>query len=170
MPVILSRPVAVREGVTRRQVLTRGMALGLGIPLAGGLLEACSSSAATAGAGSNGGGIVVGLDTDIDNLDPISLRSDAAYDAVVQVYEMPVDDRVQPVNGILEGVSGSLVPEVASQYLISADSAVYRFTVRPDVTFSNGDPVTADTLRYSYLRALEGPGYPSQLSGLAYGK
>jgi peptide/nickel transport system substrate-binding protein len=166
VPVISSRPAAAREGVTRRQVLTRGMALGVGIPLAGGLLEACGSSAATAGAGINGGGIVVGLDTDIDTLDPISLRSDAAYDAVVQVYEMPVDDRVQPASGILEGVSGSLVPEVASQYSISADSTIYRFTVRPGVTFSNGDPVNADTLRYSYLRALEGPGYASQLMEL----
>ena len=59
----------VCEEVTRRQVLTRGAALGLGIPLAGGFLEACSSSPTGIGGGSSKG-IVVGLDTDIDTLDP----------------------------------------------------------------------------------------------------
>lgn len=99
--------VPARDGMTRRQVLTRGAALGLGIPLAGGLLEACSNSASDAGAGSRSRGIVVGLDTDIDTLDPISFRSNAAYETVIQAYEMPVDNRVQPVGGILDGVAGT---------------------------------------------------------------
>jgi peptide/nickel transport system substrate-binding protein len=158
--------VGVHQGMTRRQVLTRGAALGLGIPLAGGSLEACASAAPSAGRGDRSRGIVVGLDTDIDTLDPISLRSDAAYDTVIQVYDVPVNDQVRPVGGILEGVSGTLAPEVAIRYSITADSTVYKFTVRPDVTFGNGHPVNADTLRYSYLRALEGPGYASQLMQL----
>jgi len=156
---------SVREGVTRRQVLTRGAALGLGIPLAGGLLQACSGSAAGTGGGSSKG-IVVGLDTDIDTLDPISFRSPAAYEAVVQAYEMPVTNQVQPADGILNGVAGTLIPDVAIRYSIVSDSAVYRFTVRPDVTFSNGNPANAETLRYSYLRALEGPGYAAELMKL----
>jgi peptide/nickel transport system substrate-binding protein len=157
---------SARGGVTRRQALARGAALGLSIPLAGGLLEACGSSASPAGAGSSSKGIVIGLDTDIDTLDPISFRSDAADEATIQAYDMPVTNRVQPANGILDGVAGTLAPEVASQYSIAANSTVYKFAVRPDVTFSNGDPVNADTLRYSYLRALEGPGYASELLGL----
>jgi len=154
---------SIRGQVTRRQLLTRSAALSLGIPLAGGLLEACGSSAHPAGPGGRSSGIVIGLDTDIDTLDPISFRSDAAYETVIQAYEMPVDNRVQPADGILEGVAGTLVPEDAIRYSIAADSTVYQFTVRPDVTFSNGDPVTADTLQYSYLRALEGPGYAAEL-------
>ena len=153
-------------GVTRRQVLARGAALGMGVPLAGGLLAACGRSASSAASRSGSSGIVVGLDADIDTLDPISFRSDAAYQTVIQAYEMPVDNRVQPADGILDGVPGTLVPEVASQYSVSADSTVYKFTVRPDVTFSNGHPVNADTLRYSYLRALEGPGYAAELMEL----
>ena len=156
---------SVREEVTRRQVLTRGTAVGLGIPLAGGLLEACSGSPTGTGGGSSKG-IVVGLDTDIDTLDPISFRSPAGYEAVVQAYEMLVDNRVQPADGILTGVAGSLIPEVAIRYKVASDSAAYEFTVRPDVTFSNGNPVNADTLRYSYLRALEGPGYAAELMKL----
>ena len=143
MSVLSSRPAAVREGVTRRQVLTRGAALGLGIPLAGGLLEACSSPARGADASSRSEGIVVGLDTDIDTLDPISFRSPAGYEMVIQAYEMPVDVRVQPANGILNGVAGTLISEVASQYSIAANSTVYKFTVRPGVAFSNGSPVNA---------------------------
>ena len=156
---------SVGGDVTRRQVLTRGAALGLGIPLAGGLLQACSGSAAGTGGGSSKG-IVVGLDTDIDTLDPISFRSPAAYEAVIQAYEMPVTNQVQPADGILNGVAGTLIPDVAGRYSITADSTVYKFTVRPDVTFSNGNPVNAQTLRYSYLRALEGPGYAAELMKL----
>jgi peptide/nickel transport system substrate-binding protein len=157
-----------REGVTRRQVLTRGAALGAGIPLAGGWLEACSSGrpAPAAGARSSSKGVVVGLDTDIDTLDPISFRSPAAYQTVIQAYDMPVTNQVQHADGILQGVAGTLAPEAAIRYSIAADSTVYKFTVRPDVTFSNGHPVNADTLRYSYLRALEGPGYAAELMKL----
>lgn len=157
---------------TRREFITRSASLGLGIPLAGGLLAACGGSSTSSSSGGSGGspsglqGIVVGLDTDIDTLDPIAFRSDGAYEAVIQAYEMPVDNQVQPSNGILAGVPGTLAGSVASAFSISADSTVYKFTVRPNVSFSNGSPVTADTLLYSYQRALEGPGYASLLMKL----
>jgi hypothetical protein len=162
MPVL---PAGVGKGLTRPQVLTRGAALGVGIPLAGGLLDACANSANSARAGSSSG-IVVGLDTDIDTLDPISFRSPAAYATVIQAYEMPVTNQVQFADGILDGVAGALAPDVAVGYSIAADRTEYKFTVRPHVTFSNGDPVNADVLRYSYLRALEGPGYAAELMKL----
>lgn len=139
------------------------------MPLAGGLLEACGSSSSAAGGSGSGGsskGIVVGLATDIDTLDPISFRSDAAYEAVMQVYEMPVDNPVSRQDGILEGTAGSLIPELASTYSISPDATVYRFTVRRGVKFTSGNPVNADALHYSYLRALKGPGYASSLMSL----
>jgi len=156
---------------TRRQFLGRGAALGLGLPFAGGLLAACSSSgssspAASGSGGKSSAGIVVGLDTDIDTLDPISFRSDAAYEAVIQAYEMPVDNQVRLMDGILEGVAGTLSAGVAGKYSISPDGTVYSFTVRPNVTFSNGNPVNAKTLQYSYLRALEGPGYAAEVMNL----
>jgi len=161
-----------REPATRRQFLATGAALGLGLPLVGGLMSACSGTSSTqsgtggsAGGGSSAG-IVVGLDTDIDTLDPIAFRSDAAYEAVIQAYEMPVNNQVQQVGGILQGVAGSLVPDVSSNYSISPDGTVYKFTVRPGVTFSNGAPVNADTFRYSYLRALKGPGYAAEVMSL----
>jgi ABC-type transport system substrate-binding protein len=135
------------HGLTRRQVLTRGAALGVGIPLAGGVLEGCSGSARSVGTGGGSNGIVIGLDTDIDTLDPISFRSPAGYESVIQAYEMPVTDRVQSASGILNGVADTLAPEVAVHYSIAADGAVYGFTVRPGVRFSNGNPVNASTLR-----------------------
>jgi ABC-type oligopeptide transport system substrate-binding subunit len=54
---------------------------------------------------------------------------------------------------------------VASQYSIAADGAVYKFTVRPNVTFSNGNPVTADTLRYS--RSPRPSGSPTGVSDIS---
>lgn len=164
-PENIERPGAEggRTHASRRQFLARGAALGVGVPLLGGLLEACGGSSPAAGGsgGGSGKGIVVGLDTDIDTLDPISFRSDAAYESVIQVYEMPVDNRVQSAGGLLTGLAGSLDSCVASAFSISANDNVYKFTVRPGVKFSNGTPVTADTLLYSYQRALLGPGYAS---------
>ncbi|MGH9293455.1 MAG: ABC transporter substrate-binding protein [Acidimicrobiales bacterium] len=161
--------------LSRRQFLTRSAALGISIPLAGELFAAytsspsaaaASTSAAKSSSNSSSKGITVGLDTDIDTLDPISFRSDAAYEAVIQVYDMPVNNPVKRIDGILQGVAGSLVPELAVKYSVSPDETVYKFTVRKGVKFSNGYPVTADAFRYSYLRALEGPGYASLVMGL----
>ncbi len=168
-----------RKPLSRRQFLTRAGAVGLGIPLvrASGMFDLASArtparagrvlrgEAASSGAASLKG-IVVGLATDIDTLDPISFRSDAAYEAVIQAYQEPVDNKVVAVKGVLEGVPGSLVGIVASKFSISPDATVYKFTVRDGAKFSNGQPVTAKALYYSYLRALEGPGYASLLMTL----
>lgn len=151
--------------LSRRQFLARAGALGLALPFAGGLLDAAEAAAAQEEhAGHHAAskkGIVVGLATDINTLDPISFRSDAAYEAVIQAYSEPVDNKVVKIHGIEEGKPGSLAPAVASKFSVSEDSKVYKFTVRHGAKFSNGTPVTAQALRQSYLRALEGPGYAS---------
>jgi peptide/nickel transport system substrate-binding protein len=163
------------QGVSRRDFLTKMAAAGLSLPLAGEIFAAGTGRAAaattraarsrTSGASATQG-IVVGLDSDIDTLDPISFRSDGAYEAVIQVYEEPVDNGVTSLAGINQGVAGTLVPAAASAFSISASDTVYSFTVRPGVKFSNGTPVDANTLKYSYLRALEGPGYAAELMTL----
>jgi peptide/nickel transport system substrate-binding protein len=166
------------QPLTRRDFLVKGAAVGLSLPMAKEILTGRTSRLVSfAGARSlprsrgssdviSPKGIIVGLDSDIDTLDPISFRSDAAYDVTFNVYEESVSNAVKMVNGISQGIAGSLVPSVASAYSIAPGSTVYKFTVRPGVKFSNGTPVTADTFKYSYLRALEGPGYASLMMGL----
>jgi oligopeptide transport system substrate-binding protein len=49
---------------------------------------------------------------------------------------------------------GKSVPGAAESWAISPDGKTYTFTLRPDLKWSNGDSVTAEDFRYSWLRAL----------------
>ena len=48
--------------------------------------------------------------------------------------------------------NGDLIPAVAESWFVSDDGLTYTFTIRPDMTFHNGSPVTADDVRYSIMR------------------
>lgn len=51
--------------------------------------------------------------------------------------------------------NGELVPGMAEDYEISEDGLTYTFTIRDGVTWSNGDPVTAEDFEYTWKRALD---------------
>jgi oligopeptide transport system substrate-binding protein len=50
---------------------------------------------------------------------------------------------------------GEPAPGVAHSWSMSADGAVWRFALRPDARWSNGDPVTAHDFVYSWRRVVE---------------
>lgn len=151
---------ALREGrIDRRRFMGQAALLGLSTPTILALLEACQ--AATSPGAGNKARIVIGVDTDIDDLDPMDFKSDAAYEVVIQTYEMPVDNVTKPgPNGTLEATN-DLQGVLASSFTVSPDGTRYTFKVRPNVVFTNGNPVTAQAFEYSYKRALLGPGYAS---------
>ena len=150
--------------ITRREFVWQATLLGLSTASIGSLLAACQ-----AGGSQQAGGkprLIVAVDTDIDDLDPNNFKSDAAYEAVIQTYEMPVDNRLkQGDNGVLEATP-DLDPTLASSYQVSPDGLKYTFKVRPGVKFSNGSPVTAKSFDYGYKRALLGPGYAALLMNM----
>jgi len=49
---------------------------------------------------------------------------------------------------------GKSVPGAAESWTVSPDGRTYTFTLRPDLKWSNGAPITAEDFRYSWLRAL----------------
>jgi oligopeptide transport system substrate-binding protein len=51
--------------------------------------------------------------------------------------------------------TGEPYPSLASGWQISPDGLTYEFTIRPDLTFSDGSPLTADDVRRSWLRLLD---------------
>lgn len=51
--------------------------------------------------------------------------------------------------------TGEPYPSLASGWEVSPDGLTYRFTIRPDLEFSNGDPLVADDIRRSWLRLLD---------------
>ncbi len=50
---------------------------------------------------------------------------------------------------------GKSVPGAAESWTVSPDGKTYTFKLRRDLHWSNGDPVTAEDYRYSWLRALD---------------
>ncbi len=61
-------------------------------------------------------------------------------------------------NHVFEGLyghdnSGNLAPELALSHEVSADGGTYTFKLRPGVKFHNGEPFTAEDVRYSWQRA-----------------
>ena len=89
-----------------------------------------------------GGIIRVGISQDIDSLDPHVARSAGTREVLFNIYE-----------GLVKPNSdGELLPAVAEDYQISADSLVYTFTLREGVMFHNGNPVTAEDVKYSIDR------------------
>ena len=56
------------------------------------------------------------------------------------------------------------IPGVAEEYEVSDDQLVYTFKLRKDAKWSDGEPVTAENFKYSWVRALD----PATASEYAY--
>ncbi|PLR89786.1 peptide ABC transporter substrate-binding protein [Bacillus sp. T33-2] len=63
------------------------------------------------------------------------------------------------LNNVMEGLyrldqNNEPVPAIAESHKMSDDGLTYTFTLRDGVKWSNGEPVTANDFKYSWLRAL----------------
>ncbi len=104
-----------------------------------------------------GGSVVVGIQQDIDGLDPHKATSAGTKEILFNIFE----GLVKPDE------NGNLISAVASNYEISGDGLVYTFTLRDNVKFHNGNPVTAEDVKYSLERVsglLDGTALISTLS------
>jgi oligopeptide transport system substrate-binding protein len=59
------------------------------------------------------------------------------------------------------------VPGCAEKWTVSSDGRIYTFALRPNLRWSNGNPLTAEDYRYSWLRALD-PATGSPYSEILY--
>ena len=67
-----------------------------------------------------------------------------------------------------DGVTGEVVPALAESWEISPDGNTYTFTLRPDLKWSDGEPLTADDVVFTYMDVLFQPGHSLQLAGRAF--
>ena len=127
------------------------------------LLAGCGERAAapTAGAGPVGGAdgqeraqqqlLRKGNGAEPESLDPHRTESVAAANIERDLFE----------GLVLETEDGELVPGAAASWEASADGLSYRFHMRPDARWSNGDRLTAQDFEYSLRRSCD----PATLNG-----
>jgi peptide/nickel transport system substrate-binding protein len=60
-----------------------------------------------------------------------------------------------------DGVTGEVVPALAESWEISPDGKTYTFTLRPALQWSDGEPLTADDVVFTYMDVLFNPAIPS---------
>lgn len=104
--------------------------------------ESGSEEDAAQGGDMYGGSIVVGIQQDIDSLDPHKATAAGTKEIIFNIFE----GLVKPDE------NGNLINAVASDYTISEDGLVYTFTLRDNVKFHNGNVVTAEDVKYSLER------------------
>ena len=108
--------------------------------------EESAAEADQAGQGTSdvtyGGSIVVGIQQDIDSLDPHKATAAGTKEILFNIFE----GLVKPDE------NGNLINAVASDYTVSEDGLVYTFTLREGVKFHNGNAVTAEDVKYSLER------------------
>jgi len=90
-----------------------------------------------------GGSVVVGIQQDIDSLDPHKATAAGTKEILFNIFE----GLVKPDK------NGDLMKALASDYTVSEDGLVYTFTLREGVKFHNGAVVTAEDVKYSLERA-----------------
>lgn len=103
--------------------------------------------------------IVIAYDSDIDHIEPMQFRSLGGYDATANLYEPLITQELVPND------SGELIGQrtmegaVAESFEVSEDGTVFTFHLREDAQFSDGTPITAHDYKYTFDRAMLGPGY-----------
>lgn len=96
----------------------------------------------TTGTAVTGGEIVVGIQQDIDSLDPHLAVAAGTDEILFNIFEgLVVPDE-----------NGNVIPAVAKEYTISDDGLTYTFKLRDGIKFSDGTLVTAEDVKYSIER------------------
>jgi len=101
---------------------------------------------------------------DPESLDPAIITGQPDMRVVTAVFE-----------GLtrLDPKTASPIPGLADHWEISADGKTYTFHLRPNLVWSTGEPITADDVVYSWIRALNpktASDYASQLYFLKNGE
>ncbi|AHY46050.1 ABC-type oligopeptide transport system periplasmic component [Rubrobacter radiotolerans] len=151
---------AKASGLSRRDFLKVGGVGLAGVSMLGmtGCGNVFGGGGGEGGGGNGGGGGGAGvLDwnsvADIPDMDPSTSTDAASGDLLNNIYDTlyALDEELVPQ------------PSLAESYEESDDGLTYTFTLRDGIVWSNGDPVTAENFRYSWLRAMN-PDTASQYS------
>lgn len=134
-------------GVSRRTFLARSVAVGGG--LAGldllSLSTVSSVLAQSTGTPRRGGTLVAAQEVDPVSLDPHTNSNYSALQGYEHIYESLIgyDEKT------------NVVPALAQSWEITNGGRTYTFHLRPNVKFHNGQPMTAEDVKYTVERILD---------------
>jgi peptide/nickel transport system substrate-binding protein len=174
-PGVTSADIDVQEtpGIhTRRAFLRSAIGASLAIPLTGSLLGACTSSSGGFGSNSESSQSQPAGDVDAETPSPEPELPEPFADAIyggqlriALIDEPPTFDIHQTTTSTTAFVSWhifealftwdaelNVMPEMLDEYTISDDGLVYRFTLRKDMLFHDGTPLTTDDVVASIER------------------
>ena len=137
--------------LSRRDFIRRGTVVGISIPVLDAILTACGSSpttsaaakspsAASGSAGAPGATINAGIVVPTAAIDPLTVADQGGLDMLAQTGEyLTFSDQ-----------SLNLHPVLATSWTPNTAADVWTFKIRQGVKFSNGHPLTADDVVYTY--------------------
>ena len=158
----------VNGNVSRRDFLRRGSMIGMSAPLLGAILAACgSSSPATstskgtsstpAPAVTKGGSLKIGAVAPAAAVNPLTVSDAGGLLMLNQTGEFLVFD---------SNLKLMLQPMLALSWSPNKDASVWTFKLRPNVTFSNGSPMTSADVVYTFQQLADPKNASNALSAL----
>ena len=139
--------------LSRRDFIRRGTVVGISIPVIDAILTACGSSPSStststsasgsgspSAAGKPGATINAGIVVPTAEINPLTVADQGGLDMLAQTGEYLT----------LSDQSLNLHPVLATSWKANSTADVWTFKIRPGVKFSNGDPLTAADVVYTY--------------------
>lgn len=160
-----------RDGrITRRSFVRSSTVFGLSMTSLSAVLAACGSSQRSeSDTGDKAGGtgkLAIGIPVDVDTLDPQAFKTIPGYYMLANLYDQLIDFEATSEDGILVATGETTAPMIATKMDVSGDRKTATFTLNPNATFSDGKPITAEDVEYTFRRGIEGTQYTALVMGM----
>ncbi|MCU1662154.1 MAG: peptide transporter substrate-binding protein [Pseudonocardia sp.] len=147
--MVLSRSCSRRTSAFRRSG-----ARALAVVFALSVLAACggpgNAASGDAGPPRSGGTLAIGIESEVDILDPQRAGGWVSWRVNRQIFEPLVDEDLSVPSG--QAAVPPLRPGLAESWEISPDGKVYTFHIRPNVKFHDGTPLDAAAVEFNVRR------------------
>lgn len=112
--------------------------------------------------------LVIAQPSDIQNLDPTLSSADIpTQEMLTNIYLWLINYKIVERNGLQFGDADQFVGDLAESYTVSPDGKTVTFKLRPGLKFSNGDALTADTVKFTYNRIFDQGAVTAALTKMA---
>ena len=102
--------------------------------------------------------LTIGVPGDLETLDPCCANFIRSHEALLMLYEVPVIHPTVEQGGALVGDADNLLPLYFESWTEHDDGLTYTIKIREGMTFEDGSPINAETIRFMIDRNLNTPG------------